>query len=120
MDLDLDFSDDKVELFLKTKLEEVRLRKTSLQEVLLKRREVKHLQPLNESNVNIDKNVWKKICNNKYCICYEISNYAGHVIQDIKAILWQNINENFTYNIELFGECDLLECQQSENLMKTL
>lgn len=114
MDVDLDFSDDKIELFLKTKLEEVRLRKTSLQEVLLERKEVKHLSPLNEPNLNIDENIWKKIYNNKYCLCYEISNYTDNVIQDIKVMLWRNVKEDFTYKIELFGVYDLLECQKSE------
>ncbi|XP_060520489.1 uncharacterized protein LOC132698453 [Cylas formicarius] len=114
MELDLDFSVDKIKDFLNNKLEAVRLDNARLQETLTKRKQIslnssaKHGSTL----VMVHPNVWKKLNNGKYVIGMNLDARAA--VMNIRPLLKWDCAEPFNYVTNIYGEFqgahDVSEC----------
>lgn len=76
MDIDLDFEDDKIKEFLKTKLNELQLVNKRLQTNLDQRKAIlaeREQQNLVENPDNVISMGWKKTWNNKYIFALKVN-----------------------------------------------
>ncbi|XP_030753721.1 uncharacterized protein LOC115880590 [Sitophilus oryzae] len=119
MDIDLELCDDKIESFLKKKLEDVRSYNKSLKDVLQHRRDILQTTfgqtSTQSTDVQIPNTVWKKIFNNKYCLGYEIKNLSKETLKDLEIILYWNSKESFDYRVHMFSSVKEFDCGDPEN-----
>ncbi|XP_018579694.1 uncharacterized protein LOC108917533 [Anoplophora glabripennis] len=110
MDFDFDLDEDRINSFLLNKLEEIKAKNEKLGVTLQDRRQFLHgiAESLNtemdETNIKISPQPWKKIFNNKYVLGVTIENNDSRSLCNLKAILKWDSPSPLSYQVFLYEE----------------
>lgn len=114
--MDLDFpeiADDKVQTFLTTKLEAIRLQNEALESTLNEHQQaLNDIIPKCQEDLRIE-NVWKRIFSRNYVIGFEI--LSPKPFENIEIVLMSDLEESLDYKVQTFTLVDHQQCTCAQN-----